>query len=95
MSTVRAAMLTSLGIVSVGFLLGQYLQPEPSPQVFLATPEPQPEENYHGRSSAELRNRLDNLKAMQRKLDAERAIALNKLVEVDKRLGIASPIDSK
>ncbi|KAH9823159.1 hypothetical protein DFH28DRAFT_1118532 [Melampsora americana] len=91
MSTVRAAMMTSIGIVSVGFLLGQYLQPESSsPQMVVPPPSVPLDENFEDRSSAELQKRLDNLKAMQRKLDAERAIALNKLVEVDRRIAIAS-----
>ncbi|MBW0484926.1 hypothetical protein O181_024641 [Austropuccinia psidii MF-1] len=89
MSTVRAAIMTSIGIVSVGFLLGQYLQPSTHNKNLQSSNSSSSTYNFdslHGLTLSELKSRLENLQAIRRNIETERLIALNKLFEVERRM---------
>lgn len=100
MSTVRGAILTSIAIVSGGFLLGQILQPDTSSQSIqrqlsrspsASSPSDQDHQSFSQSDLnrlplAELKRNLQNLQALSRNVQAERSILLNKLVEVERRI---------
>ncbi|OAV99664.1 hypothetical protein PTTG_25247 [Puccinia triticina 1-1 BBBD Race 1] len=103
MSTVRGALMTSIAIVSGGFLLGQYLQPDTRTSSIPPLPNTQTDDPEDGSFSesdlarlplSELNRHLQNLHALKRNVEAERSIILNKLVEVDRRIDLANRASS-
>ncbi|PLW15370.1 hypothetical protein PCASD_19975 [Puccinia coronata f. sp. avenae] len=102
-TTIRGALATSIAIVSGGFLLGQYLQPDTRTSSIAPLPATHTDDAEDGTFAeadlarlplAELNRHLENLTALKRNVESERSIILNKLVEVDRRLDLAARANS-
>ncbi|CAH7688948.1 hypothetical protein BY996DRAFT_7289560 [Phakopsora pachyrhizi] len=102
MSTAKAAILTSFGIVSVGFLFGQYLQPDEKVSTdsiygnFKNQTKSHNGDAEEGKENdlldiskfplKELHRHLDNLKAMKKNVENEKSLIHNKLLQVERRI---------
>ncbi|KAI9628868.1 hypothetical protein KEM48_011262 [Puccinia striiformis f. sp. tritici PST-130] len=98
MSTVSRALISTIAIVTGGFVVGQYLQPDTRTSSIPELPTSETDDTDDGSFSesdlarlplSELNRHLQNLNALKRNVEAERSIILNKLVEVDRRIQLA------
>ncbi|KAH9462546.1 hypothetical protein MJO28_002677 [Puccinia striiformis f. sp. tritici] len=103
MSTVSRALISTIAIVTGGFVVGQYLQPDTRTSSIPELPTSETDDTDDGSFSesdlarlplSELNRHLQNLNALKRNVEAERSIILNKLVEVDRRIQLAKRTSS-